>query len=195
MTDLSAPRRIHVIGMSGSGKSTLGARLASALGLPFVELDALNWEPGWVGLNETDPVEFETRIREATRGDAWVVAGSYTHFCQRVFWDRLEIVVWLDLSMSLALRRTLTRSWRRWRTKELLWGTNYEKFWPQLKLWEKESLVHWILTQHRRKRRQAQKWMSDPAFSHIRFIRLTSPVEVERFVLSLERFGEVGPSR
>ena len=34
-----AKRRIALIGLRGAGKSTLGAKLAAALGLPFVELD------------------------------------------------------------------------------------------------------------------------------------------------------------
>ena len=40
-------RRIHVTGNSGGGKTTLAARLAQVLNAPFVELDALNWQPGW----------------------------------------------------------------------------------------------------------------------------------------------------
>ena len=35
----SAPRRIALLGLRGAGKSTLGERLASALSVPFVELD------------------------------------------------------------------------------------------------------------------------------------------------------------
>ena len=35
----AARRRIALIGLRGAGKSTLGARLAGALGMPFVELD------------------------------------------------------------------------------------------------------------------------------------------------------------
>ncbi len=35
----AGPRRIALLGLRGAGKSTLGARLASALGAPFVELD------------------------------------------------------------------------------------------------------------------------------------------------------------
>jgi len=34
-----APRRIALLGLRGAGKSTLGAKLAAALGVPFVELD------------------------------------------------------------------------------------------------------------------------------------------------------------
>ncbi len=37
-------RRIHVLGNTSAGKSTLGTRLAQALDVPFVELDALNGE-------------------------------------------------------------------------------------------------------------------------------------------------------
>lgn len=179
-------QRIHVIGSSGAGKSTLGARLASALGVPFVELDALNWEPGWIGLNEADPAEFERRIREATSGHAWVVAGSYSKFSRPLFWDRVQSVIWLDLSMPHLLWRTLTRSWRRWRSNELLWGGNRERFWPHLKVWSKESLVWWIITQHGRKRREMEAARSNPLWAHIRFIRLTSSSEVQAFAAKIE---------
>lgn len=183
----SIGRRIHVIGNTSSGKSTLGARLARALDVHFVELDALNWEPGWVGLNATNPQEFERRIHEATKGDAWVVAGSYTGFAQRVFWPRLETVIWLDLPLPLLVWRVLTRSWRRWRARELLWGTNYERFWPQLMVWRKEdSLVWWAVTQQRRKRRSMLGYMVDPRWAHIRFVRLTSTTEVAMFLRSVE---------
>src|SRR5262245_28024356 len=69
-------QRIQVMGSSCSGKSTLAAALAGALGAPLVELDALNWRPNWVGLNDVDPDEFQRLISESTRGNAWVVAGS-----------------------------------------------------------------------------------------------------------------------
>jgi hypothetical protein len=39
-------QHVHVLGNSSSGKSTVGLRLSRALGVPFVELDALNWKPG-----------------------------------------------------------------------------------------------------------------------------------------------------
>ena len=42
----SIGQRVHVLGNSSSGKSTVGLRLSRARGVPFVELDALNWEPG-----------------------------------------------------------------------------------------------------------------------------------------------------
>ena len=171
-----------MVGNSCSGKSVLGKQLATALQIPFVELDALNWRPGWVGLNEKNPEEFERLIARATDGDGWVVAGSYMSFSQRVFWPRLETVVWLDLPMHQLIWRVLRRSWGRWRSKELLWGTNYERFWPQLMVWNKEdSLVWWIVTQHGRKRRDMRAYMSEPRWQHIQFLRLESSAEVEAF--------------
>lgn len=188
MTERSAiGQRVHVLGNSSSGKSTLGLRLSRALGVPFVELDALNWEPGWVGLNDTDPEELERRFRAATAGDGWVVAGSYTRFSQRTFWPRLETVVLLDLPLVQLVWRMLTRSWKRWRSGEVLWGTNRERFWPQLMFWRKEdSLLWWIVTQHTRKRDRWVEYMADPRWSGIRFVRLTSSREIEAFVESVE---------
>jgi len=180
-------RRIHVAGNTSAGKSTLGMQLAEAIGVPFVELDALNWLPNWVGLNAKDPDRFEQRIAEATAGDGWVVAGSYMTFSERVFWDRLETLIWLDLPLPLVVRRVVTRSWRRWRSKEHLWGTNYESFWRQLAVWRKEdSLIWWAVTQHPKKRRSMLAKMSDPRWAHIRFIRLTSEREIDAFRRAVE---------
>jgi adenylate kinase family enzyme len=175
-----------VIGNTSSGKSTLGDRLARVLRVPFVELDALNWEPDWHALNDHDPEELERRIRAATAGDAWVVAGNYSKFSRPAFWDRLETVVWLDLPLPVVVYRVLTRSWRRWRSHELLWGTNYERFLPHLKVWHRDSLVWWAVTSHRRKRRDAVALMSDPRFAHIRFVRLTSGREADAFARDVE---------
>lgn len=180
-------QRIHVIGNSCSGKSSLAHRLARCLAAPLVELDALHWEPNWVALSDRDPAEFERRLHAATAGDAWVVAGSYVRFSERVFWRRLETVIWLDLPLPVLLARAVTRSWRRWRSRELLWGTNHERFWPQLMVWRREeSLMWWIATQQRRKRRGMIERMADPTWRHIRFVRLVSTVEIERFVATLE---------
>ena len=188
--EVGAPigKRIQVIGNTASGKSTFAARLAKSLDATFVELDALNWQPGWVGLNETEPDELERRFRDATNGKRWVVAGSYERFSQRTFWPRLDTVVWLDLPMPLLLWRVLRRTWRRRRSRELLWGTNYEPFWPQFMIWRKnESLLGWIVTQHARKRNDMIAYLSDSRWAHIRFVRLTSSREVEVFAESVER--------
>lgn len=175
-------QRVHIWGNSSSGKSTLAAQLGQALSIPVVELDALNWLPNWVGLNITEPARFRALINEATAGDRWIVAGSYTDFCQQTFWPRLETLIWLDMPRRLLLRRVLVRSWQRYRSGELLWGTNRESFWGQLAVWNRErSLLWWIWTQHARKKRVLLRVMADPQWAHIRVIRLTSLAEVVVF--------------
>ena len=187
LAELPPGRRIHVIGLSGSGKSTLAARLARALDAPFVDLDALNWLPGWVALNEQDPAELERRFRQATAGERWVTAGSYTGVAQRAFWPRLTTIVWLDLPVPLIVSRILRRSWRRWRSDELLWGTNRERFWLQLALWrEQDSLVWLVATQQNRKRRNMKRTMTDPRWAHIHFVRLASQADVEALAETVE---------
>lgn len=89
--------------------------------------------------------------------------------------------------MRLLIVRSLRRSWRRWRTRELSWGTNYERFWPQLAIWQPDSLIFWIVTQHARKRRSMMGFMNDPAWAHIRFVRLSSTSDIDAFVEKLEQ--------
>lgn len=176
-----------MIGNSASGKSTLAKQLALVLNADFVELDALNWLPNWVGLNETDPEELMRRFKEATRGGRWVVAGSYTQLSKQAFWSKLDTVIWLDVPVYVLVWRVLRRSWKRWRTKELLWGTNVERFWPQLALWRREdSLVYWILSAQRRKRKSMLDTIADPNWRSIRFIRLKSTREIAGFAASVE---------
>lgn len=185
---LSLGTRIHVIGSSGSGKSTLARRLATALDAEFVELDALNWQPGWVGLNEVDPPALVRKFRDATAGERWVTAGSYSRLAQSAFWPRLHSIVWLDLPAGVSVFRMLRRSWQRWQRRELLWGTNVERFWPQLMVWRREdSLLWWLVVHHARKRRNNFAAMADPRWRHIRFVRLVASADVEALARAVER--------
>jgi adenylate kinase family enzyme len=178
--------RVLVWGSSCSGKSTLAAKLAERMHIPCVDLDALNWLPNWIGLNATDPNRLEERIRTATAGDAWVVAGSYTKQSQATFWPRLETIIWLDLPMRVLLYRVIKRSWQRWRNQELLWGTNYENFWDQLKVWKKEdSLVWWIVSRYHSRRRLTFEYITDPQWSHIQVLRFTRSRQVDDWLNSM----------
>ena len=176
-------QRILVWGNSCSGKSTLAKSLALHHDLKLIELDALNWLPNWQGLNATDPERLTRRMRAATQGDRWVADGSYTSQAREAFWPKLDTVIWLDLPRPLLLRRCLQRSWQRWRSQELLWGTTRESFMKQLKVWRgEESLLWWVYTQHHRKRTETQKFLTDGTWRDVTFIRLTSEREVAEFV-------------
>ncbi len=65
-------QRIAVIGNAGGGKSTLARRLATRRALPYVEIDAVLWRPGWQ-LAPTDLYEAEHDRLIAQ--DGWVIDG------------------------------------------------------------------------------------------------------------------------
>lgn len=176
----SIGRRVVVVGATCSGKSTLAASLAERLDVPFVELDALFWRPGW---EESDDATFSAKVVEATAGDGWAVAGGYRRFSERLLWPRAETMVWLDFRLPLVLRRVLARSWRRWRDNELLWGTNHERFWAQL--YHRDSLLYFATKTHRASSRRWLGMMDDPRWAHLDFVQLRGPRETERWLASV----------
>jgi len=148
MSDQFRARRVNVVGTSSVGKTTVAAALASRLGVPHVELDALHWEPNWTAA----PTMFsgsgcETRS-PATAG--WWTAT--TRRCATLLWDRAEAVVWLDPPLRTILWRYLTRTIRRVARREELWGGNREHL--STHLFGRDSLLWWILTTYRRRRRE-----------------------------------------
>lgn len=171
-------RRVIVIGNTSSGKSTLAAELARRLAVPFVELDALHWEPNWV---EADDQVFRERVRAATSDDGWVIAGNYQSKTQDLTWPRAETVVYLDYPLPVVLWRVLTRSWRRWRSRELLWGTNTESLWTHLTSWQ-DSLLVWAVRTHGKHRARWPELLTDPQWSHVRFVRLCAQRETDRWL-------------
>lgn len=175
--------RIQVVGPSCAGKTTLAAILAERLGLEFLELDALFWKPGWV---EPPAEEFAETLARATAGERWVAAGNYTRHTMPLYWESLDTVVWLDFPMRTVVPRILRRSWRRWRAGEVLWGTNAERFWPQLKLWDtKDSLIAYTVRRNGVQRGQFLAAMGDPTLDRIRWVLLKSPGQVERWLETL----------
>lgn len=182
--------RVHVWGNSCAGKSTLAAKLGAMLGLPVVELDALNWQPGWVALQDTAPDVFEARVAAACAGERWVVAGSYGRTSLRLVWPRVQSVVWLDLPRYQLVARVIRRTWHRSRSKELLWGSVRERFLPPFMVWRGErSLLWWIWTQHARKRRELEALTRDPRFAHVRFVRFGATRDAEAWLASLAAEG------
>ncbi len=114
MTDESLPmlapgtRRILVIGSGGAGKSTVAARLAAALELPLVGLDALYWNAGWI---PTPASEWAECVRAASARDAWVMDGNYGGtLAERL--ARCEAVVFLDLPRLVCISRIVRRAIR-----------------------------------------------------------------------------------
>src|SRR5262249_5788601 len=116
-------RRVSVIGPSCSGKTTTSRRLAAILGVPVVQLDALHHDPGW---QEAPAEVFMPRVEAALAAapDGWVVDGNYFGKLGPYVLDRADTIVWLDVPYGMAVRRVLSRTFRRSLSREELWNGN-----------------------------------------------------------------------
>lgn len=177
--------RIIIVGNTNSGKSTLAARLGKHLDVPHVELDALFWQPDWT---EPPTEEFRARVAEAVAPGRWVMSGSYFRLISDITWPRADQVLWLDVGLHIVIPRILRRSWTRWRQNELLWGTNRERFWSQLKVWdEQQSLIGFAIRRSSEKRRDLEARMADPQWRHIDFVRLRGTKAIDCWVEEAQR--------
>lgn len=175
-------RRVSVVGCSGSGKSTLARRLSEALEVPYVELDALHWGPGW---SAATPEELSDRVREATRGEHWVVDGNYQSKIGTLVWDRADTVVWLNPPRSLVMWRSLRRTVRRILTGEELWSGNRED-WRGLMFWRgEESILWWAWSSYGPVQERYAAAMKDPEHADVAFHRLRTRTDVDRFLSSI----------
>ena len=168
-------RRIVVTGVTSSGKSTLAEELARRLDLDFVELDALYWEPNWRGV---DDATFSARVRAATIREGWVVAGNYSRM-RPLIWPRAEAIIWLDYPLWTVFWRLTRRTFQRWWTRELLWGTNRENLWSHFKLWSDDSLFHWLFKTYWRRKREIPQLLTLPEHKHLAVFHFTDPKETK----------------
>ena len=99
-------QRVLVMGCSGSGKSTLGQALARQIGVPYVSLDALYWQPGW---KPSDDATFDSKVAAEAAKPTWVIDGNYVRHAGELRRARADTVIWLDLPRWICLFRVLSR--------------------------------------------------------------------------------------
>lgn len=173
-------RRVSVVGISGAGKTTLARRLAGALEVSHVELDAIFHQPGWTEL----PVEeFRRRVRCELSADGWVVDGNYTAVRDLV-WAAADTVVWLDRPRGTVMRRLIARTARRAMTRQELWNGNREPITGMLRRDPRDNLVRWSWTKHGEYADRYAAAMTDLRNRHLTFRRLTTDAEVDELVAS-----------
>lgn len=170
-------KKIIIIGSTGSGKSTLAKALSKKLGYPYVQLDLLFWKADW---QNCDDDEFFEKIKSATNCDAWIVDGNYTR-SNHLTWPYADTVVWIDLPFYQTLYQNITRSIKRAITNEELWpnSNNRESF---SRMFSSDSIVLWLLKTYKKNVEKYEAYMNDEKFKHIKFYRLRSRGEIDRFI-------------
>ncbi|MDQ3553411.1 MAG: adenylate kinase [Chloroflexota bacterium] len=174
-------RRVVVVGTSAAGKTTFARRLAAILDVPHVELDALNWGPGWT---EADPDVFRARVAAALdASEGWVVDGGYSHL-RPLIWGAADTVIWLEFPLPVILLRLTRRTLVRVIGRQELWNGNRERW--RTAFLSRKSLYWWVLTTHRGRRKRTEDALSLPEHRRLRAIRFRSPRQAEQWIQGLE---------
>ena len=163
---VDGPRRILLYGVTGSGKSTLARALAEVTGLPWTDVDAHTWRPGWVAVPDE---EQRALFAEVCARDEWVLDTAYRQWREPIV-ARAELIVALDYSRWVSLQRLLRRTVKRLITREAVCNGNVESLRMAL---SRESIIAWHFRSFARKRAQIRAWTVDPTAPPV--VRLTSP--------------------
>jgi len=176
--------RVAIIGNSGSGKSTLARALSAQFGLPHIELDALNWQPGWRALSIEDPDRWSRLVADAVAGDRWVSDGNYSKGALPSILPRATDVIWLDYSRAVIMTRVLRRSLRRALSSQELWpGTgNREDFRRWL---QKDHPIRWTWDTYTSANEKREALFDSPALAHAQRLRFKTPAETRRWMSTL----------
>ena len=171
-----------MVGSSGAGKTVVARRLAQALSVPLVELDALHWGEGWAAATAQEMLD---RVRVATAGEKWVVDGNYWSKVGVHVWNVADTVVWVSPPRWRTTWQSVSRTVRRAATRQELWNGNRED-WRGLMFWRGEdSILWWSWTAYARTQQRYLHAMNDPRWEHIVFHRLRTRREVDRFVAAV----------
>ena len=168
-------KRIVVFGTSGSGKTTLARNLAAKLGIPHVEIDALNWGPNWT---QATSEQLHERVGQALAGDSWVVDGNYSGV-RPYIWSRATTLIWLNYSLPVIMTRLVRRTSRRVFSREELWSGNRESL--RKTLFTRDSILWWALTTYKRKRRDYPVLLAKPENAHLQVFQFQSPRATDRW--------------
>ncbi|MFL5960279.1 MAG: shikimate kinase [Gaiellaceae bacterium] len=173
-------RRVAVMGGSCVGKTTVAKRLAAALQLPHIELDALHHDRGW---QEASAEVLQERVRAAfdAAPDGWVVDGNYRTKLGSLVLERADTVVHLEPPFRVAFGRALRRTIVRTITREELWNGNRE----QLRhLFTRYWIPWWVLQTHRHYGREIPERVAE--HPHLDLVQLRSADEVEEWLQSIQ---------
>ena len=111
----SLGKRIGIFG--GGGKTTLASAVATKLGVPHIELDAIKHGPNWTERPSDEVARIvEQRLDES--GEGWVTDGNYRRV-RPIVLSRADTVVVIQIRFAVMFWRILKRSIRPVPAKDL----------------------------------------------------------------------------
>lgn len=177
--------RILVVGTSAAGKSTLAEQLADTLDRPWIDLDPLYWDTDWT----PKPAEqFVSLVLATASQPQWVISGNYGSVREHL-WPHADVVVWLNYSFPTVLYRVLKRTFQRVFNREELWHGNRESF--RMSFMSRDSIILWVITTYRRRRRQLAALRRENAYPHLSWIELRHPAQARELLAALRQAESV----
>lgn len=182
-----AGTRIIVIGTSGAGKTTLARKIAARLGLPHIELDAINWQPGWRDLDQHDQPEFVRCVAQAIQAERWVADGNYGSV-RDMLWRHATHLIWLDYERPVIMARVIARSVYRAALGGEVWaGTGNREHWHDFM--RPSHPIRWAWSTWRQRRGETEERLRRPEFAHLVVFRLRRPAEARHVLIRLQAGG------
>lgn len=164
-------KKIIITGTTCTGKTTLGRKISNKLNIQQIDLDDLHFLPNWI---EKDKNIFIRDVNNVLKGKQnWIVTGSYQTLLKDTVWQEASVILWLDYSLFLIIKRYLIRTYKRIFFKEKCCGENYETLG---RTFSKDSLFLWIFKSYWRRKARNKKWKNED-FSHKKWIILHHPKE------------------
>ncbi len=144
----------------------------------------MNWQPGWIGLHQSDPELWSQTVAESVSGDAWITDGNYSRGAQPHILPRATDVIWLDYPRYVLLPRVIARSFERAISGKELWpGTgNRETFsrWAS-----REHPIRWTWDTYHSARANRRALFASDGLAHARRHRFRHPREADAWLLAL----------
>ncbi len=161
-------------------KDNFASQLADKLTIAHTELDGLHWLSGW----QMRPIKkFRSLVAEVAAQDRWVIDGNYSKV-RDIVWPRASHLVWLNYPFWTVFSRALSRTFRRVLSREELFAGNRENL--RQVLFDRESIVWWVLRTYRRRRREFPQLFQLPQNKHLEIIELKNQIEADRFIAGIQ---------
>ena len=141
-------------------------------------MDQIYWKPNW---QEPDDEEFLPKLQAVVDRCRWVLDGNYNRTVP-IKWKTVDLVVWLDLSFSRTVFRVTKRALNRSLSGAEIWPETGNVETLRKCFLSSDSIIWWSMTSYRRNRQRYCQAMNCQRHSHIQFVRLRSPADVDSFL-------------